>query len=54
MTYLRDKGISLEDIKDYVGHSDVSITKNIYLQESNEKKEMILEVMNGVLEKIKE
>lgn len=54
VTYLRDKGISLEDIKDYVGHSDVSITKNIYLQESNEKKEMILEVMNGVLEKIKE
>lgn len=53
VTLLHDKGVSLEDIKSYVGHSDISMTRDVYLQESNEKKDMILEIMEGVLNQIK-
>ncbi len=53
VTLLHDKGVSLEQIKNYVGHSDSSITKDVYLQKSNEKEEAIINVLNGIMQELK-
>ncbi len=52
VTHLHDKNISLEDIKDFVGHSSSKITEDVYLQVSIEKQEAILKVLNETMKDI--
>lgn len=52
VTILHDQGISLEEIKTYVGHSNISMTRDVYLQKSDEKKDAITEVMEEVLNRL--
>ena len=52
VTKLHDKSIHLEDIKKYVGHTSSNITKNIYLQQSKEKIDTILKVLDETIENI--
>ena len=49
VTHLHDKSIHLEEIKKFVGHSSSDITKNVYLQKSDEKEQAILDVLKIVL-----
>lgn len=49
VTHLHDKNVSLEDIKDFVGHSDSKITEEYYLKESNEKRDVILKIMEETI-----
>lgn len=52
VTLLHDKGISLEHIKEYVGHNSSDITKNIYLQTSEDKNSNILSILNATLDEL--
>lgn len=52
VTKLHDKSIHLEDIKKYVGHTSSDITKNVYLQQSKEKINAILKILDETIENI--
>lgn len=53
VTHLFDKDISLEEIKNYVGHSSSNITKDVYLKRSKERNQAILDVLNATIKDIK-
>lgn len=53
VTHLFDKDVSLEEIKDFVGHSSSKITKDVYLQKSNERQEKILDILNETMQELK-
>lgn len=42
-------GVSLEDIKDYEGHSSVEVTERFYLHQTEESKKRTMEVLNIIL-----
>ena len=52
VTHLKEKGISLEEISQYIGHSDTDVTKTYYLKESKEKEKSINEVIEEMLKEI--
>lgn len=53
VTHLHDKNISLEDIKNFVGHSNSKITEEVYLQRSNEKQAAILKILDETIQDLK-
>lgn len=44
---LFDKGMSLEDVKNWLGHSDIETTSNIYLHYSKNRKVLTTETLEG-------
>ncbi len=53
VTLLHDKGTSLQEIKEYVGHSDSKITSDVYLQKSKEKQDTILKILEKTIQDLK-
>ena len=47
---LFDKGWSLEDVKNWLGHSDIETTSNIYLHYTRERKIMLAKGLEGMLQ----
>ena len=47
---LFDRGWSLEDVKNWLGHSDIETTSNIYLHYTRERKIMLAKGLEGMLD----
>ncbi len=52
VTHLHDKNVSLEEIKNFVGHSNSKVTEEVYLQKSKEKQEAIIKILDETMKDI--
>lgn len=51
-THLREKGVSLEEVSKYLGHADLEVTAKYYSKSSNQKNELLNDVINDFIQKI--
>ena len=49
---LREKGISLEEIQKYEGHSSIEITEKVYLHETEERKKRTQSILEDIAKSI--
>lgn len=45
---LFDRGMSLEDVKNWLRHSDIETTSNIYLHYSRGRQKLVLNTISGI------
>lgn len=51
-THLREQGVPISEVSKYLGHEDIKVTEEYYSKVTKEKKEMINEVIDEILQKI--
>lgn len=52
VTHLKEKGVSIDDIANYIGHETSKVTEDYYLKTSLEKESKINQVINEFINKI--
>ena len=52
VTHLKEKGVSIDDIANYIGHETSKVTEDYYLKTSLEKESKINQVINEFITKI--